>query len=176
MRPQQVHEHDRFARPVLRTILIPTCCTSVGVSRLRRDARLYRSFTGRRGGVEAGRCIVCRMNTSHRSRPVRNAAVVLCLVLAAAGCGGDAGTDAAAVEIRDNDFQPTDLAVTTGMSVSWTNHDDVPHTVTFTDGEVESSDTLDEGDSFSTAFKAPGTYAYVCAVHPEMEATVTVTG
>lgn len=116
------------------------------------------------------------MNTSNRSRPVRNAALVLCLGLAAASCGGDAGADAAAVEISDNDFQPPDLAVTTGDSVTWTNHDGVPHTVTFTDDEVESSDTLDEGDSFSTAFEAPGTYAYVCAVHPEMEATVTVTG
>ena len=117
------------------------------------------------------------MKTYLASRPVRLSASAL-LVVAAAACGGGGSADAApsaTVEIRDNSYDPATVDVTAGESVTWTNRDDVPHTVTFSDGGPDSSDQLDHGGSFTATFAETGTFEYVCAVHPEMQATVTVT-
>lgn len=88
----------------------------------------------------------------------------------------DSGAETAAVEIADSRFQPHDLDVPAGTSVTWTNNDgDIPHTVTFDDASVADSDQLAGGETFTVAFDAAGTYSYVCALHPEMTASVTVT-
>lgn len=115
------------------------------------------------------------MNTRTRFASVRSA-LALAVALAAAACSGGAETGAASVEISDNTYQPATVEVSATDSVTWTNADDVAHTVTFTDGAVSSSDELAAGESFTATFDEPGTYAYVCALHPGMEATVTVTG
>ena len=36
------------------------------------------------------------------------------------------------------------------------------------------SPALDENDTFAFTFKKPGTYKYVCSIHPKMMATITV--
>ena len=60
-----------------------------------------------------------------------------------------------------------------GTTVTWTNHDDVPHTVTATDKSY-SSGALDTDGTFSHQFKTPGTYAYFCSLHPTMTARIIV--
>ena len=65
------------------------------------------------------------------------------------------------------------MTVAVGTTVTWTNHDDVPHTATASDKSFDSK-SLDPDASFSYTFDKPGTYSYFCAVHPFMTARVVV--
>ena len=78
------------------------------------------------------------------------------------------------VSITGYKFDPQVLTVPVGTTVVWTNHDDVPHTVTSTDKTFKSSGALDQGDSYSYTFTAAGTFNYYCTVHPFMTAKVIV--
>lgn len=91
---------------------------------------------------------------------------------AAATDGG--GPDSAAVTIVDLAYEPAEIEVGPGGSVTWTNEDDAPHTVTFDDDALTDSEELNKGDEFSATFDAAGSYSYICAIHPDMKATVTV--
>ena len=78
-----------------------------------------------------------------------------------------------AVTIDNFSFVSAALTVPVGTTVVWTNHDDVPHTVT------SSNKTFDSGPvqtdrSFSFTFTSTGTYTYFCAIHPFMTARVIV--
>jgi plastocyanin len=78
-----------------------------------------------------------------------------------------------AVTIRDFMFSPATLTVTAGSTVTWTNQDEEPHTVM---GDGLKSPVLgNAGSSFKHTFATPGTYTYVCSIHPFMHGTVTVT-
>jgi plastocyanin len=71
-------------------------------------------------------------------------------------------------------FQPTTVTVGAGSSVTWINQDGEPHTVT-SDAGLFRSGALDTNESFSFKFEKPGTYHYVCSIHPRMIGTVVVT-
>ena len=77
------------------------------------------------------------------------------------------------IVIKNFDFAPMAITVAAGTTVSWTNKDGEPHTVTSLDGLFRSG-ALDTGDSFSFKFDKPGVYKYLCSIHPRMTATVTV--
>ncbi len=79
----------------------------------------------------------------------------------------------AAVKIDNFSFGPASLIVAAGTTVTWTNNDDVPHTVV-SDDKVFKSKALDTDDKFSYTFTKPGTYNYFCSVHPKMTAKVVV--
>ena len=82
-----------------------------------------------------------------------------------------------AVDIKNYAYNPASLTVSVGDTVTWTNEDTAPHTVTVSDGpEKFNSPTLQQGQTWSYTFTKAGTYSYYCAVHPDMKATVTVTG
>ena len=85
---------------------------------------------------------------------------------------GDGGTE---VAIENFAYVPPALTVVTGATVTWTNGDDVPHTVTADDGDSFESPILDQDATFSLTAPAPGTYEYHCEVHPFMTGTLTVT-
>ncbi len=70
-------------------------------------------------------------------------------------------------------YQMAHIQVRTGTTVTWTNQDSVPHSVTFKNG-MKDSGLLYQGQSFSYTFNTPGAYQYYCTVHPNMVATVTV--
>jgi plastocyanin len=78
-----------------------------------------------------------------------------------------------AITIGDRVFIPPTLEVATGAIVEWTNADSESHTVTASEGAFDSG-ILAEGATFSTTLDAPGSYAYFCAIHPEMTGTITV--
>jgi plastocyanin len=80
----------------------------------------------------------------------------------------------AAVMIMSNQFTPNTVTITAGGTVTWTNHDAVPHTVTAAAAGGFDSGTLRQNGTFSNTFASPGTYAYGCDFHPEMVATVIV--
>ena len=81
------------------------------------------------------------------------------------------------VDMMNYAFSPSSLAISVGDTVTWTNHDSAPHNVVVTDGpEKFSSPLIEQGQSWSHTFTLAGTYSYYCSVHPDMKATITVTG
>ena len=76
--------------------------------------------------------------------------------------------------IVDYAFQPVALTVPVGTTVTWTNSGARPHTVT-ADGAAFGSGTLTGGATYAFTFATAGTFAYHCAIHSSMTATVTVT-
>jgi plastocyanin len=77
-----------------------------------------------------------------------------------------------AITITGSVFNPAGVAVKSGTTVTWTNQDPMPHTVT-ADDKSWTSEELKTGDSFSHTFTAVGTAYYHCKIHPEMKASVT---
>jgi plastocyanin len=77
------------------------------------------------------------------------------------------------VKIDNFSFGPTTLTVPVGTAVTWTNHDDIPHTVVSTDGAFKSK-VLDTDEKFSFTFSKAGTYPYFCSLHPKMTGKVIV--
>lgn len=78
------------------------------------------------------------------------------------------------VQIVNFAYSPANIQVKAGTTVTWSNQDTAPHTVTFRNG-MKDSGVLQKGQTFSYTFTTPGTYQYYCTVHPYMVATVTVT-
>ncbi len=76
------------------------------------------------------------------------------------------------VKIDNFTFAPQTITVKAGTTVTWTNEDDIPHTVVST-GHFRSK-ALDTGDKFVFTFTAPGTYQYFCGLHPHMQGSVVV--
>jgi plastocyanin len=81
-----------------------------------------------------------------------------------------------AVAIKNFAFSPATLKVRVGTTVTWTNQDTDAHTVTSagTGGPLHSA-ALATHATYSYTFTKPGTYAYLCTIHPFMTATVEVT-
>jgi plastocyanin len=108
------------------------------------------------------------------------------LLIAFAGCGGsdssssstsDSGSPTASygkIEIKDFEFVPKAVTVKAGTPITWTNKDSAAHTATVSgpNGGFDTG-TLQEGVSKTVKVK-PGTYHYVCGIHPFMKATLTV--
>ena len=79
------------------------------------------------------------------------------------------------VQIDNNSFTPGTLTVPVGTTVTWTNHDETPHTVVSADNPRSfKSSGLDTDDKFSVTFSKPGTYSYLCTVHPYMTGKIVV--
>jgi len=77
------------------------------------------------------------------------------------------------VKIDNFSFGPGTLTIPAGTVVTWTNRDDIPHTVVSTDG-VFKSKVLDTDEKFSFTFSKAGTYPYFCSIHPKMTGKVIV--
>jgi plastocyanin len=118
----------------------------------------------------------------------------LALGLVAAGCGGsdnsggsgNADTKAqpapkaegegggATVSMKDIKFDPGEVTVKPGDTVTWTNDDSVGHDVTADGFKSGDPGGLQQGDTFKHKFDKAGTFDYVCSVHPGMKGAVLV--
>jgi plastocyanin len=78
------------------------------------------------------------------------------------------------VSIKSMKFEPGELQIAPGESVTWTNNDDRDHTVVCT-GEFKSGN-LGKGDSFQHTFAKPGKFNFACSYHPRMKGVVIVGG
>ena len=98
---------------------------------------------------------------------------------APAGTASATGSPAAVagdqVSIDNFAFAPATLTVKAGSTVTWTNHDEEPHTVAASDGSFHSPG-MGTGATFSHTFSTAGKFDYVCSIHPMMHGTVVVTG
>jgi plastocyanin len=98
------------------------------------------------------------------------------LLLSAASPGSTAkAPQAASAEVKVDNFSfgPATLTVAVGTTVTWTNRDDIPHTIVSTD-KVFKSKVLDTDEKFSFTFAKAGTYPYFCSIHPKMTGSVVV--
>jgi plastocyanin len=83
--------------------------------------------------------------------------------------------DVVAITIEHYSFSPASLTIDVGGTVTWTNNDQAPHDITTTSSpEALKSPTLSKGMSWSHTFTTPGTYVYICSIHPDMRATLVV--
>ena len=76
------------------------------------------------------------------------------------------------VTIDNFTFAPAELTVKVGTTVTWSNHDDIPHTVVSA-GKFRSK-AMDTDGSFSFTFTEAGEYKYFCSLHPHMTGVVKV--
>jgi plastocyanin len=86
---------------------------------------------------------------------------------------GVARAEGAEIVIDNFTFSPTPLKVRAGTTVTWVNHDDIPHSVVCPDLKVKSH-PLDTDDSFEHKFEQAGTFDYICGLHPHMHGQVVV--
>jgi amicyanin len=93
------------------------------------------------------------------------------------GGGGGAGTE---VSMQNIQFDPNEVTVKVGETITFVNNEAVPHDVHKTSGPGEDfasgpSGGMQEGDTFDLTLDQPGTYEYVCDVHaPGMSGSITV--
>jgi len=78
------------------------------------------------------------------------------------------------VAIDNFSFSPNTLTISVGATVTWTNHDNVPHVVSSADNQFTKSTVLKPGQTFSQAFVTTGTYSYFCSIHPRMRGKIIV--
>jgi plastocyanin len=95
------------------------------------------------------------------------------LLIGNIGNAESTSSDASAVKIDNFSFTPTTVTVPAGTTVTWTNADDIPHTIVSDDQSFKSK-ALDTDEQFSYTFTKPGTYSYFCSIHPRMNAKVVV--
>jgi plastocyanin len=104
----------------------------------------------------------------------------LALGLVAAGCGeddavgGEAASPATEVSMEGIKFNPTEVTVEVGDTVSWVNDESIGHDVTADDFQSGEPGGMEGGATFEHTFDSAGTFDYVCSVHPGMKGTVTV--
>jgi plastocyanin/cytochrome c553 len=77
------------------------------------------------------------------------------------------------VAIDGTSFAPAALTVHLGETVTWINKDPFPHNVTSSSGSFRSGDLAPDAQWRFQATK-PGTFAYVCTLHPGMKGTLVV--
>ncbi len=109
------------------------------------------------------------------TRRIRTVAGVLvasgALVILLAGAAMAAG-----VSMVDDEFSPSNLTVTVGESVTFTNQGDNLHTATAEDGSFDTG-IVNPGSSATVTFDSPGSFPYLCNVHgSKMSGVITVTG
>ena len=115
-------------------------------------------------------------------RSVSTAVLLVALGLGTTGLGAESDNFTASseqksetveVKIDNFSFGPAELTVAVGTTVTWTNRDDIPHTVVSTD-KVFKSKVLDTDEKFSYTFAQAGTFPYFCSIHPKMTGKVIV--
>ena len=104
-------------------------------------------------------------------------------LLAAVSCGSSyqttttppatTQTQSNAVTIQNFAFTPSNLNVSVGTKVTWTNKDSTTHTVTSDTGAFDSG-SVNSGGTFSFTFSTKGTFNYHCSIHTTMHGTITV--
>jgi plastocyanin len=138
------------------------------------------------------------MTSSHVGMKRIGLLMLAVFALAAAGCGSSndntsstpstpaapasSGTSSTAsssgggktvtIDMKNIQFNPTSATVKVGQTVKWVNQDSVPHNV---QGGPLHSSTFGQGGSYTFTPKKAETISYVCTIHPNMKATLTVT-
>jgi len=104
----------------------------------------------------------------------QTALLAISLALIGIGASPIAGSaEEGHIVVRNFMFQPTDLTIRAGSTVTWVNEDEEPHTIVSATGLFRSG-ALDTHASFSFKFDKPGTYLFACSIHPQMTGKILV--
>jgi plastocyanin len=117
--------------------------------------------------------VLLAVSLSARSETPTATATAAAVASATTTAATTAAVDATTISIREFMFAPTAMTVPVGTTVRWKNLDGEPHTVRSVDATF-ASNALDQNDSFAFKFDKPGTYRYVCSIHPQMVGTIVV--
>lgn len=79
----------------------------------------------------------------------------------------------ATVQIHNFKFEPASVTIAEGETIHFINVDEEPHTATSTDGMFNSK-ALDTNETWTYTATQPGTFPYICSIHPFMKGTLTV--
>jgi plastocyanin len=93
--------------------------------------------------------------------------------LQAASGESTSGGETVTVRINGMQFEPANITIKPGITVTWVHGSPMPHTVSGNDGGPQSN-TLYSGQQYSHTFDATGRYDYVCDFHPSMKGSVIV--
>ena len=116
---------------------------------------------------------VTRLSTNMiKTKSLRNFAVAFIAAFVLSATTPVWAADATAVKIGNFTFGPQELKVKAGTTITWTNEDDMPHTVVSPNNFR--SKVLDTEGAYSFTFTTPGTYKYFCSLHPHMTGTIVV--
>lgn len=109
-----------------------------------------------------------------RFRSWRVLAAIAVVAWLGAGSPSTAGApDPATIVVKNFMFMPMSVTVQAGSTVTWSNQDQEPHTVVSDTGLFRSS-AIDTNESYSFKFDQPGTYHFMCSIHPQMVGTIVV--
>lgn len=86
---------------------------------------------------------------------------------------GVAHAEEASIRIENFTFNPPELTIKPGTTVTWENGDDIPHSVVEKDNKFHSM-ALDTGEKFSMTFSGAGEIGYFCGLHPHMTGKIIV--
>ena len=125
----------------------------------------------------AGRAALSRL-LKHLNTGTLALAMFVALALLSSTHGKNSQTRESATKtevVIDNfSFSPKTLTLPVGATVTWINHDNVPHVVSSTDNQFKTSTALKAGQTFSRTFVATGTYSYFCSIHPRMTGKIII--
>lgn len=122
-------------------------------------------------GLAATGCAGSSEARTHATATAHSSAVA---PAAASSSGAVKAVATNSVTIKNFAFSPSTIMVKPGTKVTWTNQDEDAHTVTFQSNLKAASSPLQGNQSFSHTFQAPGTYSYICSIHPFMHGKVIV--
>jgi plastocyanin len=117
--------------------------------------------------------VACRLPAVSVRRAIIFTIAVFCTAFVSPAILAAASAPTSTVEITKFVFAPKEITVAPGTTIVWTNHDEVPHTVTSKD-KVLASKALDTDDKFQYTFSQEGDFDYYCTVHPFMTGVVHV--
>lgn len=140
-----------------------------GNDRVNRPA-VYSMFNGR-GAANGKNRLQVKAGKNSGRRHIRS--LVLYFLVSGLAPAFSYATTATPVTIAGFAYQPDKVSIKAGQTVTWTNKDVTAHTVTGTKGDWDSGN-LATGASYSKTFSKPGTYEYVCAIHPNMTGVIVV--
>jgi plastocyanin len=101
--------------------------------------------------------------------PLASMAVVFALF----PLSGQAHAEEMTVKIDNFTFNPAELTVKPGTTVTWVNGDDTPHSVVEAGGKFHSK-PLDTGEKFTMTFADAGEITYFCGIHPKMTGKIII--
>ena len=79
------------------------------------------------------------------------------------------------IEIKDFAYSPADATVKVGQTVKWKQEDTAPHDVDSQSGPEIKAPVMQKGQEYEYVAKEAGKVEYICSIHPQMKATLTIT-
>lgn len=86
----------------------------------------------------------------------------------------NSGETSLSVEIKNFVFNPETINISKGQTVTWTQFDLAPHTITSVNSVFPNSPSLSKGQTYNYTFNETGTFEYYCSIHPSMKGKVIV--